>query len=86
MNKSTVNNDKMEKLSYTTYTKGNHMSKRINLNSIESEGKKDEMAFRNYRENLHEEEYDWEDANVEGVTVNGEPLDGHYFDRIISST
>lgn len=62
------------------------MSKRINLNAIESERERDEIAFRNYRENLPEEEYDWEDANVEGVTVNGEPLDGHYFDRIISST
>ena len=29
------------------------------------------------------ESLDWIDANVEDVTINGEPLDGHYFDRMI---
>lgn len=26
---------------------------------------------------------DWFDANVDDVTLDGEPLDGHYFDRMI---
>ena len=26
---------------------------------------------------------DWFDANVDGVTLDGKPLDGHYFDKMI---
>lgn len=36
-----------------------------------------------YRKPSPEENLDWIDANVEDVTIDGEPLDGHYFDRMI---
>jgi hypothetical protein len=32
-----------------------------------------------------ENEPSWEIANVEGITVDGIPLDGHYIDRLVSS-
>ena len=36
-----------------------------------------------HRKPSPEESLDWIDANVEDVTIDGEPLDGHYFDRMI---
>ena len=36
-----------------------------------------------HRKHSPEESLDWIDANVEDVTINGEPLDSHYFDRMI---
>lgn len=65
--------------------KGMNMAKRINPNVFVNKTLQDNEAFKNYRENLPEEPYDWDEAKVEGVTINGEPLDGHYFDRMIDS-
>ena len=31
-----------------------------------------------------EESYDWLDAKVDGVSVEGIPLDGHYIDHLIN--
>lgn len=61
------------------------MAKRINSNIVVDETEKDEKTFKSYRESLPEEPDDWDNVNVEGVTINGEPLDGHYFDRMINS-
>lgn len=36
-----------------------------------------------YRKPSPEESLDWIDTNIEDVTIDGEPLDGHYFDRMI---
>ena len=36
-----------------------------------------------YRPN-GDEDIDWFDADVDDVTIDGEPLDGKYFDRLIS--
>lgn len=65
--------------------KGMNMAKRINPNVFVNKTLQDNEAFKNYRESLPEEPYDWDEAKVEGVTINGEPLDGHYFDRMIDS-
>ena len=34
---------------------------------------------------LVDENVDWTNANVEGVTVNGIPLDGKYLEHLIES-
>ncbi len=32
---------------------------------------------------VEEADIDWMDANVPDVYIEGEPLDGHYFDRMV---
>lgn len=32
---------------------------------------------------LEPDDIDWTDANVEGVTVDGIPLDGHYLEHLL---
>lgn len=57
--------------------------KRLRFEAVENEEKRDEIAFCSYKENLPKETDGWEDAKVDGVTLNGEPLDGDYLNKLI---
>ena len=55
---------------------------RFNTRSMEKEEERDESFLRRLSEKTEREEEDWENAIVDGVTINGEPLDGHYLKRM----
>ena len=61
----------------------NHNWKAADRRKIDRMEYVEDSYTSSYRPNGNED-IDWFDANVDDVTINGEPLDGKYFDRLIS--
>jgi hypothetical protein len=59
------------------------MAKRYNT---EREEREDLRNYKKYEESLIDDSnIDWTDAKIEGVTIDGVPLDGNYTNNLLDS-
>ncbi len=56
------------------------MSKKHN---VAKEEKEDLRNYEKYQKLLVDDNFDWSDANVEDVSVDGVPLDGGYIEHLL---